>query len=80
MSQENITFRKVLGKSRQADLLQKVKKLDTRVRQPLKGQLEIAKELREKGFTFTEIASWLAENGIAVHPATICRALQGGSR
>jgi hypothetical protein len=80
MSQENIIFRKVLGKSRQADLLQKVKKLDTRVRQPLKGQLEIAKELREKGFTFTEIASWLAENGIAVHPATICRTLKGGRR
>jgi hypothetical protein len=61
-------------------LLQKVKKLDARVKQPLKGQLSIAKELREKGFSFTEISSWLAKNGIAVHASTICRALGGGRK
>ncbi len=77
MMQENITYRKTLEQSRHLDLLRKVKTLDTRIKKPLKGQLELAKELREKGYSFAEISAWLSENGIAVHPSSICRALKG---
>lgn len=55
------------------ELLKKAKSITTRVRKPLKGQIDIAIELRKKGLSYSEISDWLGQNGLPVHATTISR-------
>jgi hypothetical protein len=70
--QTKTSFRKIDTKSGE-ELLKKAKSIAPRVRKPLRGQLQIAIELRKKGLSYAEISDWLGQNGLPVHATTISR-------
>jgi hypothetical protein len=70
--QTKTSFRKIDTKSGE-ELLKKAKSITTRVRKPLRGQLDVAVELRKKGLSYAEISDWLGQNGLPVHATTISR-------
>lgn len=54
-------------------LLAKAKGVSPRVVGPLRGQLQVALELRKKGMSYSEISEWLSTNGLPVHATTVCK-------
>lgn len=69
-------FRKIDARSGE-ELLRKAKGIAKRVRKPLRGQLDVAIELRKKGLSYAEISTWLGQNGKAVHESTISKYVKG---
>ena len=64
---------KKLDPTRSQELLKKARQVSPRVLGPLRGQLQVALELRKKGMSYSEISEWLGNNGIPVHATTVCK-------
>jgi len=65
--------KKKLDPATSQELLAKAREESPRVLGPLRGQLQVAIELRKKGMSYEEISTWLSRNGLRVHATTICK-------